>query len=343
MIPTRIAIIGCGFWAHYQIAAWRELPDARIVALCDPDLARAQLLADRFGVPQVFADAATLLATLPLDAVDIITPVATHAPLAQLAIAHRVAPIIQKPMTPDLATAHALAQALHAAGMRGYVHENFRWQAPIRRLKTLLDASTIGAVFRARLSFCSAFPVFANQPALAQLDQFILMDIGTHVLDMARLLLGEANTITCHTHRVNPAIRGEDVATVLLGMRSGAHCVVELSYASRLEREAFPHTLVLVEGAHGSIRLGHAGELAVTTRAGTTHETVPIPHYDWVEPQYALVQSAIVACHRNILADLRGTGTAETTIDDNLRTLALVFGAYATASPPLRRGAGAEG
>jgi hypothetical protein len=39
-----------------------------------------------------------------------------------------------------------------------------------------------------------------------------------------------------------------------------------------------------------------------------------------------------VDCHRNLLGALRGAGAAETTGADNLRTLALVFGAYASAA-----------
>jgi hypothetical protein len=39
-----------------------------------------------------------------------------------------------------------------------------------------------------------------------------------------------------------------------------------------------------------------------------------------------------VPCHANLLAGLRGEGAAETTGDDNLRTLQLVFGAYESAA-----------
>lgn len=49
-------------------------------------------------------------------------------------------------------------------------------------------------------------------------------------------------------------------------------------------------------------------------------------------PEYALIHASIVDCHRNLLAALRGEGTAETTGEDNLKTLELVFAAYASAT-----------
>ena len=54
----RIAVIGCGFWARFQVAAWRELPAVRITAVCDHDRGRAEALAARFGGLPVYDDAA---------------------------------------------------------------------------------------------------------------------------------------------------------------------------------------------------------------------------------------------------------------------------------------------
>src|SRR5690606_10067820 len=164
--------------------------------------------------------------------------------------------VCQKPLAPSFGEAKQLVDFATRSGARLFVNENFRWQAPLRRVRALMADGVIGDVFKARISFCSAFPVFENQPFLAQLDRFILTDIGSHVLDICRFLLGEVETLYCRTARVSPGIRGEDVATVLMHMRSGAHCIAEMSYASIREREVFPQTLLLIEGAAGSIRLG---------------------------------------------------------------------------------------
>jgi predicted dehydrogenase len=173
--------------------------------------------------------------------------------------------------------------------------------------------------------------VFDNQPFLKTLEQFILTDIGTHILDTTRMLFGEARSLYGRTTRVRSDIRGEDVATVMLGMASGATVTCEMSYASRVEHDRFPETFVFVEGEEGSVELAPDFWLRVTTRDGTRAQRCPPPYYPWADARYATVQTAGVACQANLLAALRGEGRAETTGADNLKTLELVFGSYESA------------
>lgn len=329
----KFAVIGTGFWATYQLPAWFELEGVELVALYNRTLVKAVYFAQRFSVPYVYDDINMLFDRHAdeLDFVDIITDVDTHPHFVTKAAGRGLDVICQKPMAPSLDTSRNMLETCRQAGVRLYIHENFRWQTPLRALKDVLDSGVIGRPFKARVSFCSAFPVFDNQPFLAELEQFILTDIGSHVLDMCRFLFGEAESLYCRTTRVNPAIRGEDVANVLLTMRSGLTCYAEMSYASVLAREAFPQTLVTVEGADGSVVLTHDFVIQTTTRTGTTQQTAPPPHYAWADPAYALVHSSIVDCNRNLLRDLQGKGGAETTGADNLETIRLVYAAYESA------------
>jgi predicted dehydrogenase len=219
-----------------------------------------------------------------------------------------------------------------------FVHENWRWQTPIRELAAVLDSGALGHPFRARIQFSSSFPVFDNQPFLATLEQFLLTDIGSHILDVARFLFGEADTVFCQTHRAHKNIAGEDVATVMMPMRkqpdaASTTVVCEMSCASRLENERFPETFILVEGERGSAELGPGCRLAVTTDAGTHVRRVPPPRFVWADPAYDLVQSSMVPCLANLLAAIRANdlARAETNGADNLRTVRLVFAAYESA------------
>ena len=54
MTELRFAILGTGFWARYQLAGWRELPGARCVAVWNRTRAKAQALADEFGIATVY-------------------------------------------------------------------------------------------------------------------------------------------------------------------------------------------------------------------------------------------------------------------------------------------------
>ncbi|MEO7317525.1 MAG: Gfo/Idh/MocA family oxidoreductase, partial [Chthoniobacteraceae bacterium] len=330
MKELRFAIVGTGFWSRYQLAAWRELPGAQCVAVCNRTRAKAEALAAEFGVPAVFDDADAMLRKVRPDFLDVITDVETHAHFVQLAAAHRVPVICQKPLAPNLTTARDMAAACAQAGVPLFVHENWRWQRPLRELKRVLDSGAIGRVFRARVDFANSFPVFDNQPFLRELEQFILTDIGTHILDTARFLFGEATRLLCETTRVHADIRGEDVATVMLEMQ-GATVTCNLSYASRVEHDRFPETFVFIEGSRGSAELAPDHWLRVTTADGTTARRVPPPHFAWADPRYALVHSSIVACHADLLGALQTGGLPETHAADNLRTLELVFAAYDSA------------
>ncbi|HOX01050.1 MAG TPA: Gfo/Idh/MocA family oxidoreductase [Candidatus Paceibacterota bacterium] len=332
MKELRFAIFGTGYWSRYQLAAWRELAGVRCVALYNRTRRKAQALGEEFGIRAIYDDPEALLRSEPVDFIDVITDVNSHARLVSLAAAHRRPVICQKPMAPDLETAEAMVASCREAGVPLFIHENWRWQTPVRALKAHLDSGVAGRVFRARIQYCNSFPVFDNQPFLKELDQFILTDMGVHILDTVRMLLGEAASIYCRTARVHSDIRGEDVATVMLTMVSGATATCEISYASRLEHERFPETYITVEGDRGSIELGPDCWIRVTTDQGTLSRRHPPAWHAWADPRYALSQSSGVACNAHLLGALRGEHPAETTGEDNLKTLRLVFGAYRSAA-----------
>ena len=330
MSELRFALFGAGFWANYQLAAWGEAGGARCVAVCDPDRAKAEALTTRFGVPATYTDPREAFRAGGFDFVDIVAPPAAHVPLVKLAAEHRVPAACQKPLANTWTEAKDAAEACRAAGVGLFVHENWRWQTPLRELKRVLESGEIGSVFRGRVQYSNSFPVFDNQPGLKKDERFILMDIGTHILDVARFLFGEAESLSCVTRRVRADIRGEDVATVLMRMPESVAVTCEMSYASRVEHDRFPETFVLVEGTQGTAELGPDFWVRVTTAAGTTARRCPPPRYAWADPRYDLAQASMVPCLRNLLDGLRG-GVAETTAEDNLRTLGLVFGAYESA------------
>lgn len=325
------AIIGTGFWSHFQIPAWQELEGVQIIAAYNRTRSKAEAVAEKFGIPNVYDNVNEMLDAEKPDFVDIITDVDTHAEFTKLAAERKINVICQKPMAPSLAIAKEMVEVCKQNGVQFFIHENFRWQAPLVALKQKLDSGIIGRPFKGRVYFCSAFPVFDNQPFLRELEQFILTDIGSHILDICRFLFGEAKSLYCLTQKVNPTIKGEDVANVLMEMESGLHCYAEMSYASIMEKEAFPQTLVFIEGEQGSLHLTNDFELKLITREGVTSTIVEPVMYDWADPAYAVAHSSIVDCNRNILQGLKG-GNADTTGDDNFKTVQLVWASYESAA-----------
>ncbi|WP_287834739.1 Gfo/Idh/MocA family protein [Acidiphilium sp.] len=325
------ALIGCGFFAQNQLRAWAEAGDAGIVALCDRDAARLAATAARFGIARTYDDAAEMLARERPDFVDIATTVASHVPLVTLAARAGVPVICQKPFTETLAEAAGLVETCRRAGVPLMVHENFRWQAPIRAVRRVLDEGEIGQPFWARIAFRSAYDVYAGQPYLAEGSRFIIQDLGIHLLDVARFLFGEVTTLAARTQRVNPRIAGEDVATMMLGHAAGVTTVVDCSYASAQERELFPQSLIEIDGARGTLRLGADYELVVHADGATRRETVAPDEARWGPAPWHGIQHSVFDIQEHFIACLRGGREPETSGADNLRTLALVEAAYLSA------------
>jgi len=327
---ARFAVFGTGFWSRFQLAAWQEVEGARCVALYNRTRSKAEGLAAEFGVPAVYDDPEELLDKEQLGFVDIITDPSTHERLVAT-VAERGLPVIcQKPMAPSLEAAERMVAGCRRADAPFFVHENWRWQPQIRALKAELDAGRAGPLFRAHINYVSSMAVWEQQPFLKEASDFILADMGSHILDVARFLFGGVRTVYCQTRRVHEELRGEDVATVMMRMESGATVVCSLAYAGCTEHGRSFQTFVFAEGERGSVELGPDYRVSTTTAEGTVSRRCPPPCYPWADAGRAAVHASIVPCNADLLKGVTG-GRAETTGEDNLKTVRLVYAAYESA------------
>jgi D-apiose dehydrogenase len=332
MTAFRGALIGCGFFAVNHMHGWNDVEGAEIVAVCDRDPARLKLVGDQFGIANHYNDAAAMMAEEQLDFVDIATTAPTHRALVEMAARHGLNAICQKPFAPTFEDAKAMVAACDAANVTLMVHENFRFQSAIQAVKKILDTGEIGSPFWGRVSFRSAYDVFAGQPYLAEGKRFIVEDLGIHALDVARYLFGDVKNISARIKTVNPRIKGEDVATMLLDHGNNVTSVVDCSYASVLETELFPQTLIEIDGAKGSLRLEADYMLKVTTRDGTRRMDVSPPLLPWASRPWHSIQESVALIQQHWVDALR-TGIAPMTSGrDNLQTFGLVEAAYQAAS-----------
>jgi len=329
------ALIGCGFFSRNHLHAWRQLEGVDIVALCDTDAQRLSAMAAEFDIRRTYASAEQLFAREQLDFVDIATTVRSHRALVEMAAKARVPCICQKPFAPTLEDARAMVAACSSAGVPLMVHENFRWQKPVQAVHRAVREGAIGTPFWGRFSFRSAFDVYQAQPYLAEGQRFILEDLGIHILDVARFLLGDAKVIGSSTQRVNQRIKGEDVATILLSHQAGATSVVDCSYASAREQELFPQTLIEVDGSEGSIRVDAGYRLTVHRLGGGTRiDSCEPPLHAWAERPWFNIQDSVLKIQAHWLECLRHKYEPQTSGRDNLRTLELVESAYSAAGAP---------
>ena len=325
----RYALIGCGFFAQNHLHAWSQNPDVELVATCDVDFEKAKLAAANFG-GKAYQSAEELFANEDLDFVDIATTPPTHKYMVELAAKHGVAAICQKPLAWDMADAKSIVKAMSDKGLPFMVHENFRFQTPMRKIKKIIDSGAIGRPFFGRISFRTAHDVYSAQSWLVESERMIIVDVAVHLFDLARYFIGEPNTIFTSAHRVNPVIKGEDSATILMDMPD-ASCIVDASYETRSDHSTYPQTFVIIEGTKGVITLSADYHLQVVSGTSVTNEVVVIPDHGWTSEPWNGIQDSVVNVNKHWIECLKTGRTPETSGEDTLKLLDITLGAYESA------------
>ena len=328
----RVALIGCGFFAQNHLHAWRDIDGAGVIALCDTDPVRLEAAAREFGVARCYSDAAEMFDNGGVDVADIATTVPSHRPLVELAARHGAHVICQKPFAESMEDARAMVAAVEKTGKVLMVHENFRWQSPVRHAIDLVRDGEIGEPFFGRVSFRSGYDVFSGQPYLAEGKRFIIEDLGIHILDIARALFGDVARLSATTRRVNPAINGEDVATMLLEHDNGATSIVDCSYATQRMPETFPESLIEIDGTRGTLRLKAGYRLELHRDGGIETRDLTPPVLPWASRPWNNIQESVRTIQQHFMDCVREGREPETSGRDNLKTLALVEAAYLSAA-----------
>lgn len=326
---TRIGLIGCGFYAQNHLHAWADLhaEGADLVAVCDLDPIKAEAAGKKFGV-KVYSEAETMFAHEKIDLVDITTQMKSHKALAALAAKNGIGAIVQKPFAPNWADCIEIVETAEHYGTWLAVHENFRFATGMRRVRTVIDSGAIGQPNWARLSFRTGYDVFKGQPYLAEERRLVILDVGIHVLDLARFFLGEVKHLSCETQKRLPHVKGEDTATIMMRHEAGAVSIVEATYATRKIPDAFPETLLEIEGSEGAIVVGRGDKMQVTTQGISFEEQIGSPLLSWTSRPWHNSQEAVLHTNRHMLQRFRSGQVADTSGIDNLKTYALVEAAY---------------
>jgi len=332
--PTRIAVIGCGFFSRNHLNSWKDLRSdgAELVAVCDMDAAKAKAVAEEFGIPRWYDSAEAMFAAEKLDLVDIVTQVGSHKMLVEMAIGAGGATIVQKPFGKDLAECRDMVALAEREGAFLAVHENFRFQRPNLMVTDVINSGAIGTPSWGRISFRTGHDIYAGQPYLLTEERFAITDVGVHVVDLARVFFGEAEHITAELQNRNPKARGEDTATMMLRHRSGAVSLVEVSYCTRGLPDAFPATILEIEGDRGAIRMGADYQIHITSDGKLTHLDGDAPLLPWAERPWHVTQESVYNTCRHILERFRAGQPADVSGADNLRTYALCDAAYDAAA-----------
>lgn len=220
-------IIGTGMIGAFHAEAIRQLPNARLSAVCDS----VPEAAERFGVKCGCAGLSNLddfLARRDIDVVTIATPSGTHADLAIAAARHGKHCIVEKPLDITLEKIdRAIAAHAQAGTTLGGIF-NMRFMPTARHFKKAVDEGRFG-----RLTFGMAYgPWWRDQKyydqggwrGTWQLDGGgALMNQGIHTIDMLQWLMGPARRVTavCKT-LAHERIEVEDTGVATVEFANGA-------------------------------------------------------------------------------------------------------------------------
>ena len=223
--PLTVALAGAGMISQHHLEAWRKLGNrVRVVAIADPDGARAQERAVAFGIPTVHTSAEALFAGEPIDALDVLSPRETHAAWVEAAAARGVAVLCQKPLTPTLAQSQALVRAV-AGKTRLMIHENWRFRPWYREIKRWIDAGELGDIAMARLSMINSglLPdadgrrfALERQPFFKDEPRLLIAEGLIHQIDTVRYLCGPLRVVAARAARTVPDVVGETYADIFM-------------------------------------------------------------------------------------------------------------------------------
>jgi predicted dehydrogenase len=253
-------MIGCGFFAQFQIEAWRRMPCVELAAAADPDLPRAAKAA-----PHAYASAEEMLDNEQLDFIDIATRPESHLALVRLAASRGLPVICQKPVAPNWTEAVALVEAAETAGVRLMIHENWRWQAWYREAQRLIASGAIGRPltywFRTRRADGLLPSPYPAQPYFSRMPRLLIYETVVHHIDTARFLFGDVASIYALTRRANPHIAGEDQTLLTLEHTTGINGIIDGNRYTEPPDEGPALGEAGFEGDAGALTLRNTGDL----------------------------------------------------------------------------------
>ncbi len=327
----RGVLVGCGGISRTWLEAIVDLPDLELVGLVDLRRDAAEHRAAEFGFEDALISA-DLTETLEQTAPDLVfdcTVPEAHVHITLEALAHGCHVLGEKPMADTLENGKKMVAAAQAAAKNYAVMQNRRFNPAVRRLKAYLESGEIGPTTTVNSDFFigAHFGGFRDR-----MEHVLLVDMAIHTFDIARMFVG-ADPVSVNCLEWNPAGSWYDhdasaIATFEMADGSvysyrGSWCAEGLNTSWESEWR--------VVGANGSVKWDGADrfEAQVVEETGgfisklREGQIPPFDDQDKVGGHAGLI--------RDFLRCVRTDRTPETVCTDNIKSLAMVFGAVESA------------
>ncbi|SEO08558.1 Gfo/Idh/MocA family protein [Pseudomonas sp. NFACC39-1] len=248
-----IGLIGTGFMGRAHALAFHNakavfnLPQhLKLAALADADPQRARQCAQSWGFETAHSDWQQLIDDPKVDLIAITTPNHLHFPMAMAALAAGKPVYCEKPLAVSLEQADQMQRAAKAAGVVTRVGYNYQHNPLIQRARDMIQRGELGQIISFQGEFSEDFMADPTSPWSWRCEAAhaggALADLGSHLLAMARHLLGDVEAVCADSqtvHSQRPASAGnteqrtiavDDQVHALLRFTSGARGTVSSSW-----------------------------------------------------------------------------------------------------------------
>ncbi|HLF42721.1 MAG TPA: Gfo/Idh/MocA family oxidoreductase [Acidimicrobiia bacterium] len=319
------AVLGASWIAEaFVIDAIRSVPGSEVVGVYSTSAERGRSYAERTGVREVWSSLESALADQRVEAVFVGTRNELHHDQVLAAAAAGRHILCEKPLALTASDAIDMRDAAVAAGVVLATNHAFRDQAPLRKMREMIAAGTIGTPVAARTFFGVTLIDRVKTWRLSdRVAGGVLLDVSVHTVDILRHLLdSEVAAVQAMIGNQGVAAAGvEDIATGTLLFENGVLSNFHDSYTvnhvpSSVEVHGDAGSLV----ATGVLSVHPAGDLRLMVD-GVAHSVDSGP---MIGPYMMTLRSFTYA--------VRGAGAPSASADDGIRSLEAVIAAHRSAS-----------
>lgn len=238
MEKVRIGVLGAGSMGEVHVKNLIQIPEAEIVAICDMNRSKAEILSELCGA-QSYSDFDEMLEKEKMDVLYILLP-----PFAQQGQFERAAEkgihiFIEKPIAITSARGKSMVDAARKAGIKTHVGFHMRYGAAIRKLKSMIDDGTAGrpVLFNGRYQCNSLHMDWWRNVNLCGGQIF---EQAIHVYDICRYMFGHPKAVAsfmgnvCHADV--PGYTVEDVSASISTFTTGAQAAITANNCSVPDR-----------------------------------------------------------------------------------------------------------
>ena len=339
-MPLRAVLAGCGAMSKGWLEAIASTSDLRdgieLVGLVDIDRAVAEQRAAAQGLEGVATgtDLAAMLAQTGAQLLFDVVPPAARRGVVETGLAHGCHVLSEKPMAVSLEDGRALVRAAAAADRVHAIVQNRRFNSGVRSIRAAIESGLIGTLN----AIHSDFFVGAHFGGFRDLMQHVLLlDMAIHTFDAARFMSG-ADPLAVYCHEANPAsswYAHGSVANAIFEFSGDVVVTYRGSWSAEGANTSWDADWRII-GSKGTLLWDGEDGLSARVVDGDDGFFRPMRDID-VPPHSSADQThGHASVIREFLDAIRTGRRPETSGDDNIKSLAMVFAAIESAAAKQR-------